>query len=331
MTSPVPRPRRLANPCGAAWTTTRVVGSARNCAKTATRSVPAPRRSRMTPRASRATRGRTLSAGRPPSTTSPTRWTPSASRVGPQSACTPSTPPGPSSIVSSRWRRRRSALATSRSSPAVSRGHSAPDPRSHRLKPRRKARETPRAPPTRWAPTFLSRTEITRRGKRGRRRRRIDAFAETPANRPSCASGCLSPTPRWTPGVYTCSPEARIEPGTIRTTRTTSDPPRESREEAPRFDSPSPTFARFPPRRVRSARGRDRPCTGADRVASARTTTRTRAKTRPRRDSSRFDTREDYPTPSRGGFRVARDPVEVWRARFGKRRRGSSRAEGRCR
>ena len=214
------------------------------------------------------------------------------------------------------------APATSRSNPAVSRGRFAPHPRSHRFESHRRSRATPRAPPTPWAPTFLFRTETIPRGTRGRRRPTIDAFAETTENRPSCASGFLSRTPRWTPDVCTYSPDTWIEPGTIRTTRTTSDPPRESREEAPRYDSPPRRAERFRRRRDRSARGRARPCTGADRVASARTTTPTRVKIRARMDSSRFDTREGYRTRRRRGARGARGRVEAWRARFEKRRRG---------
>ena len=328
-TSPTPPPRPRANPCGGAWTS-RLVGSARNCAETDTRSVLAPRRSRMTPRASRATRGRTLWAGMPLSTISPTRWMPSASRVGPRRRVR----------LRRHLDRHRSTLRVRRGgarhprrrapNPAVPRGRSATAPAESRVRiPSADARDAARRR-RRGRQLFSSAPRLFPRETRGRRRPTIDAFAETTENRPSCASGFLSRTPRWTPDVYTYSPG--------HADRTWDDPDHPDHLRPAEREPGGGAALRFSPRRAersprrrdRCARGRDRPCTGADRVASARTTTPTRVKIR-EDGLIKIDTREGTGRDAEAGPAARRGRVEAWRARFRKRRRGSSRAEGRCR
>ena len=129
------------------------------------------------------------------------------------------------------------APATPRSNPAARVGAS---PRTRGVtgsNPIGGAARAPRAPPTPWAPTFSSEPRLFRAGRVRDERPTIDAFAEPTENRPSCASGFLSRTPRWTPDVCVL-PRHVDRTLVIRTTRTTPDPPRESREEAPRYDSP---------------------------------------------------------------------------------------------
>ena len=157
----------------------------------------------------------------------------------PPSPCTPSTPPGPSSIDSSSSPRKRLGDRGVALEPSCFAWALRPAPAESQVRiPSAEPRDAASAADAVGA-NFLFRTETIPRGTRGRRRPTIDAFAETTENRPSCASGfpltdatldtgCLHVLPRHVDRTW----DDPDHPDHLRPAE------RESREEAPRYDSP---------------------------------------------------------------------------------------------